>query len=136
MKSLHKRGLHIFSQSLNAMAQLPAEVIVTENPIFTEFKGAMTENYVLQSLVTQYDVMPRYWASSGRAEVDFVVQDNMRVIPIEVKSSLSIAGKSLSIYDDLFHPELRIRYSSRNLHRDGNLLNIPLSLSDWTNKLI
>lgn len=121
---------------LRKMAQLPAEVIVTENPIFSEFKGAMTENYVLQSLVTQYDVMPRYWASSGRAEVDFVVQDNMRVIPIEVKSSLSIAGKSLSIYDDLFHPELRIRYSSRNLHRDGNLLNIPLSLSDWTNKLI
>lgn len=121
---------------LRKMAQLPAEVIITENPIFTEFKGAMTENYVLQSLVTQYEVMPRYWTSSGRAEVDFVIQDGVQVIPIEVKSSFNVAGKSLSVYNELYHPDLRIRYSSRNLHRDGNLLNIPLSLADWTNRLI
>lgn len=121
---------------LRKMAQLPPEVIVTENPIYTEFKGAMTENYVLQTLVTQYHVMPRYWTSSGKAEVDFVIQDNTQIIPIEVKSSFSIAGKSLSVYNDLYHPTFRIRYSRNNLKLDGNLLNIPLSLANWTKQII
>ncbi|MDR0791752.1 MAG: ATP-binding protein [Chitinophagaceae bacterium] len=121
---------------LRRLAKLPPEIIVNNNLIYTEFKGAAAENYVLQSLVTQFDVMPRYWTSEGKAEVDFLIQHNTTIIPVEVKSAHSIASKSLSMYNNTFKPDLRIRYSFNNLKQDGNLLNIPVFLADWTKKLI
>ena len=96
----------------------------------------MTENYVLQSLVPQFEVMPRYWTSEGKAEVDFIIQNGLEIIPVEVKSATSIAGKSLRVYNDIYAPRLRIRYSFNNLKKDDNLLNIPVFLADWTNKMI
>jgi predicted AAA+ superfamily ATPase len=121
---------------LRRLAKLSPETVITGSPIYAEFKGAMTENYVLQSLVTQYEVTPRYWASEGKAEVDFILQAGSRVIPIEVKSAHSVAGKSLHVYNEIFNPDLRIRYSFNNMKKDGNLLNIPVFLSDWTAKII
>ena len=56
------------------------------NGAYTEFKGAIAENYVLQSLVPQYDILPRYWTSIGKAEVDFVIQSGSEIIPVEVKA--------------------------------------------------
>jgi len=119
---------------LRKLAKLPPDIILNNSPLYTEFKGAMTENYILQSLVAQFEVMPRYWTSDGKAEVDFIVQNGLEIIPIEVKSANSVAGKSLYVYDEKYSPELRIRYSFNNLKKDGNLLNIPVFLADWTKK--
>ena len=121
---------------LRKLAKLPPEIILNNSPLYIEFKGAMTENYVLQSLVTQFEVTPRYWTSEGKAEVDFILQNGLEIIPIEVKSANSIAGKSLHIYNEKYAPKLRIRYSFNNLKKDGNLLNIPVFLADWTKQSI
>jgi len=121
---------------LRKLAKLPPEIILNSSPLYTEFKGAMTENYVLQSLITQFEVTPRYWTSEGKAEVDFILQNGLEIIPIEVKSANSIAGKSLHVYNEKYSPKLRIRYSFNNLKKDGNLLNIPVFLADWTKKII
>jgi predicted AAA+ superfamily ATPase len=121
---------------LRKLAKLPPEIILNSSPLYSEFKGAMTENYVLQSLVKQFEVMPRYWTSDGKAEVDFLLQNGLEIIPIEVKSAHSIAGKSLHIYNEKYSPTLRIRYSFNNLKKDGNLLNIPVFLADWTKQII
>ncbi len=121
---------------LRSMAQLPADVLWSENPLYTEFKGAMAENMVLQSLVSHFEVMPRYWTSEGRAEVDFLLQNGTELLPIEVKSGTRLSGKSLGIYIGRFDARLAIRYSMNNLKRDGAILNIPLFLADWTAKLL
>lgn len=107
-----------------------------DSPLYKEFKGAMTENMVLQSPRTQFEVLLRYWASTGTAEVDFLLQQGMSVFPVEVKAGKSLNGKSLGVYIQQFRPETALRYSMNNLRRDGNVLNIPLFLADWTRKLL
>lgn len=121
---------------LRAMAQLPTEVLWSDNPLYTEFKGAMTENQILQSLISQFEVMPRYWTSEGTAEVDFLLQHAASLSPVEVKSGMSLKGKSLSVYIRQYNPEIALRYSMNNLRKDGMILNIPLFLADWTQKLL
>jgi predicted AAA+ superfamily ATPase len=121
---------------LRRLAQLPAEVFTREVPGFVEFKGAMAENAVLQSLLHQWEVAPRYWTSGATAEVDFVLQADLEVIPIEVKAGVNIRARSLSVYADRYQPTRAVRYSLNNLSRDGRLLNIPLFLADWTRKLL
>jgi predicted AAA+ superfamily ATPase len=121
---------------LRRLAKLPPSIVLNGSSIYTEFKGATTENYILQSLVNQFDVLPRYWVSEGKAEVDFIIQNKEAILPVEVKSSQNTKGKSLQVYNSLYNPELRIRYSENNLKLDGNLLNIPVFLADWTKKII
>ncbi|MNJ97312.1 hypothetical protein D3C87_150550 [compost metagenome] len=106
------------------------------NRLFTEFKGALTENYVLQHLVKNFEVQPRYWTSGNQAEVDFIIQVKNEIIPIEVKSDENVRSKSLSIYNGLYEPSIRVRYSLRNLKKDDGLINIPLFLVDYTEKLL
>ena len=89
---------------LRVKAGLSHEVLLSDNPLFREFKGAMAENQILQSLVTQFDTLPRYWVSSGTAEVDFLLQTATDVIPIEVKAATNTSGKSLKVYCDKFSP--------------------------------
>lgn len=121
---------------LRKLARLPAEVLLSPNPLFTEFKGAVAENVVLASLLAQGYDMPHYWTLQGnKAEVDFLVNDGLRVLPMEVKSDERISGKSFAEYDKKYRPELRIRFSLKNLQKDGNLLNIPLYLSDWCRRI-
>lgn len=121
---------------LRRMAQLPVEVLWTDNPLYVEFKGAMAENMVLQSLVSQFEVMPRYWTSEATAEVDFLLQNDARIIPIEVKSGTRLGGKSLGLYITRFGVTTALRFSMNNLKRDGVVLNIPLPLADWTSKIL
>ena len=118
---------------LRRLAKLPPDIIVNGSNIYTEFKGSMAENFVLQSLITQYEVI-RYWTSEGKAEVDFIIQKNNEIFPIEVKAGRLTNSKSLSAYNNLYNPKLRIRYSVNNLKLDNNLLNIPIFLADWTSK--
>ena len=120
---------------LRAMSGLPVEALWTDTPLYKEFKGALAENVVLQSLAAQFDPLPRYWASSGTAEVDFLLQHGLSVSPIEVKAGESLNGKSLAVYTKTYRPELAIRFSMRNLKKDGIVLNLPLFMADWTKSL-
>jgi uncharacterized protein len=121
---------------LRRLARLDPVAIIEGNRLFTEFKGALTENFVLASLVRQFEGLPRYWRSGNQAEVDFLIQYNNMIIPIEVKSEENVKSKSLSFYRKEFHPEISIRYSLRNLRRDGELINIPLFMADYTQKIL
>lgn len=121
---------------LRRLAKLSPEVILSGNAGYTEFKGALAENGVLQSLVAQSDVMPYYWSSENRAEVDFVLQIQTGIIPVEIKGDTRISGKSLSVYTAKFKPPYRIRLSMNNLKENGGLLSCPIPLSDWLYKIV
>ena len=121
---------------LRYLSKLDPIAIAEGNRLLTEFKGSLTENYVLQSLVSHFEVMPRYWTSGNKAEVDFLLQYKNDIIPIEVKSSENIRSKSLAFYRNQYTPKLSIRYSLKNLQYSDGLLNIPLFLADYTMKFL
>jgi uncharacterized protein len=121
---------------LRRLSFLDPVAVKEGNRLFTEFKGALSENYVLQSLVPQYESLPHYWTSGNTAEVDFLVQHNNEIIPVEVKSDNSVTGKSLTFYNKQHAPKLRVRFSLKNLKLDDGLLNIPLFMADQTRSLI
>ena len=121
---------------LRVLSEMDASVYIDTTSAFSEFKGALAENYILQSLTVNGLNCMRYWSSGNRAEVDFLLQYGNMVIPIEVKSDTNIKGRSLVEYDKKYSPSLRLRYSMRNLSKDGNLINIPLFLADRTEVLI
>ena len=109
------------------------------NRLFVEFKGALSENYVLQALKNQFESTPRYWAViNPKYEVDFITQRENDVFPMEVKSEANVESKSLKKYKEKYGDKvkLRIRFSLNNLRLDDDLLNIPLFLADYTDKLI
>ena len=118
------------------MSKLSPSAYSEGNRLFTEFKGALTENYILQSLVSQFNDIPRYWNSESTAEVDFILQYENDIIPIEVKSEENVKSRSLSLYAQKFSPKIRIRYSLKNLDYREGLLNIPHYLSDYTKELL
>lgn len=124
---------------LRRLAQLAPTAFGEGNRLFTEFKGALTENFVLQSLITQFEVVPRYWAQNNPPyEVDFLIQRENDIFPIEVKSKTNTSSKSLKKFKELF-PEkvkLRVGFSLNNLKLDNGLLNIPLFMANQTDKLI
>ena len=115
---------------LRSLSELSPETYLSDSPAFKEFKGALAENYILQSLLANGIKCSRYWASGNKAEVEFVVQRGIDVVPIEVKSGTSVTGKSLAEYNKKYTPRLRVRFSMLNLKRDESLLNIPLFLAD------
>jgi hypothetical protein len=80
--------------------------------------------------------MPRYWTSNGQAEVDFLIQYENEIIPIEVKADENVRSKSLTFYRKEFSPELSIRYSLKNLKYDNGLVNIPIFMADYTQRII
>lgn len=121
---------------LRRLAKLSPEVILSGNTVYTEFKGALAENAILQSLVSQSDVMPYYWSSENRAEVGFLLQFPTEVVPVEVKADSRISGKSLSVYANKFTPKLKIRFSMNNLKINDGLLSCPIPLVDWIDKIV
>lgn len=121
---------------LQVMAGLDHKVFQDGKRLFSEFKGALTENYILQSLIPQFESKPRYWVSEGKAEVDFLIQYKNRVLPIEVKSEENVRSKSLAVYHLKYSPPLRLRFSIKNLQFRDGLLNIPLFLADKTKSFV
>ena len=124
---------------LRRLAMLAPTAFAEGNRLFVEFKGALSENYVLQALQHQLEVTPRYWTDENpRYEVDFLIQKENDIFPVEVKSEANVESRSLKKYKEKFSNEtkLRIRYSMNNLRLDDDLLNIPLFLADYTEKLI
>lgn len=109
------------------------------NRLFTEFKGALSENYVLEALSNQFEATPRYWSQVNPPyEVDFIIQRENDIIPVEVKAETNTEAKSLRKYKEKFGDKvkLRVRFSMDNLKLDDDLLNIPLFMADYADELI
>ena len=124
---------------LRRLAQLAPTAFGEGNRLFTEFKGALTENFVLQTLITQFEVTPRYWTQTNPPyEVDFLIQHENDIFPVEVKSETNTTSKILNKFKELFPDKvkIRIRFSLDNLKLDDDMLNIPLFMADYTDKLI
>ncbi|MBO5413758.1 MAG: ATP-binding protein [Clostridia bacterium] len=120
---------------LRKMANLDSKIVVEGNKLFEEFKGAFTENYVLNMLNIIYENVPNYFVFD-RNEIDFVIQNKNEIIPIEVKSNKSTNNTSLTKYNQKFENNISIRFSLNNLAKDGKVLNIPLFLIEYINNII
>ena len=92
-----------------------------------QFKGPLTENYVLQQLKGQFDVAPRYY-STKNSEIDFILQNKTEIIPVEVKGGEDKSAPSFKKYISVYEPEHAIRFSKRGYRQDGLIMNIPLYL--------
>lgn len=124
---------------LRRLALLAPSAFSEGNRLFTEFKGALSENYVLQALQNQFEATPRYWSVLNPSyEVDFLIQRENDIFPVEVKSENNVDSTSLRKFKEKFSDKvkLRIRFSLDNLKLDGDLLNIPLFMADYADKLI
>lgn len=114
---------------LSTMGNIEASVFSGANSLFTEFKGALTEQFVLQQIAANdaYNNTVYYWsAENARAEVDFVIQYHNKIYPVEVKSEENLKAKSLKVFRDKFKPEKCIRISMSDYRDEGWLVNIPL----------
>jgi len=118
---------------LRRLARLPGTIVVDSTANYTEFKGAMAENAVLLSLL---DIcggeIPYYWSSDGKAELEFLIQQDDEIIPIEVKAENCISGRSIVVYNEKYRPLNRIRFSLLNLQRNDGLLRCPSPLAQWS----
>jgi len=110
---------------LSTMSELDVKTLLEGNRIFEEFKGALTEQYVLQEMIAK-EVTPFYWSSSGKAEVDFVFKQDSDVFPLEVKAEENLQSKSLKVYNEKFSPAIALRTSMRDYRRENWLINVPL----------
>ena len=122
---------------LRRLAKLPSSIIVSPTANYTEFKGAMAENAILQSLmpILRREV-PFYWSPDSRAEIEFVIQWNDEIIPIEVKAENCVSGRSLSVYKEKYAPKHRIRFSFLNLQYNCGMLSCPSPIADWLPSLL
>lgn len=118
---------------LKCMAGIDNSAILLKSDY--QFKGPLTENYVLQQLQGLFDVAPRYYADK-RGEIDFVLQNGTEIIPVEVKAGEDKSAPSLKRYIAEHAPRQAIRLSKRGYRRDGSITNIPLYLVRKTKELL
>lgn len=120
---------------LAAMGDIDVKTLLEGNKIFEEFKGSLTEQYVVQQLIANPDIPIYYWsAENGKAEVDFVVQYAGKVIPIEVKAEENLQAKSLKSYYQKYNPEMALRTSMSDYRKEDWLINVPLyTIGELTN---
>lgn len=121
---------------LGALVNLDAKTILDKYEIFQEFKGAIAEQYVLQQLKTIKDLPIYYWSNeTSRAEVDFIIQIDSDVIPIEVKAETNLQAKSLKVYMEKFKPNYATRTSMADYKKTENLIDLPLYCIEEINKV-
>lgn len=118
---------------LKHMAGIDNRAILLKNSY--QFKGPLTENYVLQQLRGQFDVEPRYFSDKNN-ELDFIIQYGTEIIPIEAKGGEDKSAPSFKRYIASHQPEYAIRFSKRNYRKDGLITNIPLYLVCKTKDLL
>lgn len=112
---------------LSAMTRLRQGTLLDGNDLFKEFKGALTEQYVLQQLKTIKGMKPYYWTNDrNSAEVDFLVDTGEAVVPLEVKAEINLQAKSLKVFREKFNPQMAVRASMADYRMDGSILNLPL----------
>ncbi|WP_196599452.1 ATP-binding protein [Pectinatus frisingensis] len=112
---------------LGCMTGLRQRTLLDGNNLFTEFKGALTEQYVCQQLKTIEDLGVYYFTNDrGSCEVDFVIDTGEKVIPVEVKAEVNLKAKSLRVYKDKFNPEISVRTSMADYKKEDWLVNLSL----------
>lgn len=112
---------------LSCMVRLHQSVLLNGNDLFKEFKGALTEQYVLQQLTTLSRLNTYYWKNdNGSAEIDFIVDNGEKIVPIEVKAETNLKAKSLKTYYEKYKPEISIRTAMTDYKKEEWLLNLPL----------
>jgi len=115
---------------LGAMADISPKLLIQGDELFSHFNGSFIENYVAQALMPRFKQL-HYWTSKGKAELDYLIQYDNRIAPIEVKSGTSRKKKSLRAYKEKFKPDIAIVASPANLVLDGNVMNCPLYMMDY-----
>jgi len=112
---------------LGAFTDLDARTLLEGNTVFTEFKGSLTEQYVYQQLRTMNDLPVYYWsAGNARSEVDFLLQHNGQIIPLEVKAEENLHAKSLRVFCEKYKPALAVRSSMSGYRKEDWMTNLPL----------
>ncbi len=111
---------------LGAQSNLTPKTIIEGDLLFTEFKGALTENYIAQELRAACRKELYYWTSEGIAEIDFLIEEDHAIYPLEVKAGASSKKKSLLVYQQKYAPSKLIRATTMNLKHDGEIYNYPL----------
>lgn len=112
---------------LGAMTGLDARTLLEGNQVFSQFKGALTEQYVLQQLIGRPDLHIHYWSpGQSTAELDFLVQAEGRILPIEVKAEENLRAKSLKVFTEKYKPNQAIRTSMADYRKEDWMTNIPL----------
>ena len=118
---------------LKTMAGIDNSAILLKNDY--QFKGPLTENFVLQQLRGQFEVEPRYYSDKNR-EIDFVLQYGTEIIPVEVKGGEDKSAPSFKRYIAEHEPKYAVRFSKRGYRKDGYISNIPLYLARKTKELL
>lgn len=112
---------------LACMSGLDKQILLDGNDMFVEFKGALSEQYVIQQLKKLTSTNVYYWTNeAGKAEIDFVIERKGKIIPIEVKSEINLKAKSLAFYHEKFQPEIALRISMADYKVDDWVINLPL----------
>lgn len=112
---------------LSCMVGLHQSALLSGNDLFREFKGALTEQYVLQQLKTLDNLNVYYWTNDrNRAEIDFLIGSEGRVIPVEVKAEVNLQSKSLKTFRDKYDIEISVRTSMSDYKKEERLINLPL----------
>ena len=113
------------------MADLNVKTIIEGDKIFTEFKGALTEQYVMQQLRVNITIYIGYWTNDGSSyEVDFLIQKDGEIIPIEVKAHENLKAKSFQLFCNKYNPKKAIRTSLSDYKEESWMTNIPLYAID------
>ncbi len=112
---------------LSCLTDLDTATLIKGNDVFTEFKGSLTEQFVIQQLKTLDDLPIYYWTNkNGNAEIDFILQIMGEIVPIEAKASINLKAKSLKTYRNMWNPKLSIRTSMADYEEQNGLINLPL----------
>lgn len=111
---------------LTAKANISAKILLDGSRIFEEFKGALTEQYVAEQLKTSGRELYYYSTENSSGEIDFVIQQDLECIPIEVKAAENLRAKSLRAFCDKYNPQSAIRTSMSNYRKEEWLTNVPL----------
>jgi predicted AAA+ superfamily ATPase len=121
---------------LGAMLDVPVKSVLDQTELFTSYKGALTESYVAQQMIANGFKEIYYWTGPADAEVDFVLQEQNGVYPLEVKAGINVRSKSLLKFGEQYSLEFLSRCTAHNLRQDGHILNYPLYCVDhfpkWT----
>lgn len=109
------------------MVELSQQTLLDGNDLFTQFKGALTEQYVCQQLKTIEDLGIYYYTNDrGSCKIDFVIDNGNLIILVEVKAEINLRAKSLKTYFDKFQPKISIRTSMADYKQEEWLINLPL----------
>lgn len=111
---------------LGARLNAPPQLVTQKELLYSEFKGALIENYCAKEIKPIIGEHLNYWKSNSEAEIDFLVEESGNIFPLEVKSGFTKHKKSLTSFQEKYHPKKAFRLSPRNFDQQGDFINLPL----------